>query len=398
MKSNFEDGVLTIALEGRIDTNNAGEVQNQIDAALAENPTDDVIINLERLDYISSAGLRVMLKVRKAKPNVKIVDVQPSVYEIFETTGFTEMMNVKKGYRQVNLDGCEIIGQGSNGIVYRQDEEIVVKVYKAHNELADIERERELARTAFIKGIPTAISFDIVKYNGHLASVFELLNAKSISKRILADNSEENLDKNAEIFVDVLKTINESVDDGHVMPSHKETALMWTEYLKDDLPAASYEKLHKMVEAIPESDHIIHGDYHTNNVLIQEDGEPVLIDMDTLSHGDPIFEWGSIYNAYLGFSALDPSIVKQFLKIDFETAQRFYTKVVLKYWNTEDEDVIEQRCMKAKLMGDIRLLRRTLKRMGDTEEGKALANHYRNEILNLLEEVDDFNLGTPNAK
>jgi len=396
MRSEFENGLLTIYAEGRIDTNDAKEVQTKLDSFLAENPTDDVIVNLEELDYISSAGLRVMLKLRKAKPKLKIVEVQPAVYEVFETTGFTEMMDVSKGYRQVNLDGCEIIGEGSNGIVYRQDEETVVKVYKEHNSLADIERERELARTAFIKGIPTAISFDIVKYNGHLASVFELLNAKSISKRILADNSDENLDKYADIFVEVLKTIHASVDDGHVMPDHKATALKWAEYLKDDLPKDKYDKLYRMLEAIPESDHILHGDYHTNNVLIQEDGEPVLIDMDTLSHGDPIFEWGSIYNAYLGFSALDHGIVKKFLKIDFETAQRFYTKVVEKYWNTQDEEELTLKCEKAMLMGNVRLLRRTLKRMGDTEEGKQLADHYRKEIIGLLDVVDDFNLGTPN--
>ncbi len=393
MQTNYDNGILTISPEGRIDTNNANDIQNALDSILSGYPSDDVIMNFEAVDYISSAGLRIMLKLRRAKPGLKIVDVQPVVYEVFETTGFTEMMNVVKGYRQVNLDNCEIIGEGSNGIVYRQDSETVVKVYKDHNSLADIKRERELARTALIKGIPTAISFDIVKYKGQLASVFELLNAKSISKKLMADSSDENIDRYAQVFVDVLNTIHASVDDGHVTPDQKETALGWVEYIKDSLPEDKYEKLHRMMQDIPESDHILHGDYHTNNVLIQEDGEPVLIDMDTLSHGDPIFEWGSIYNAYLGFSATDHSIVESFLKIDYDTAQRFYTRVVEKYWNNADDKVIEDACMKAMLMGDIRLLRRTLKRMGDTEEGRALAEHYRSEILMLLDEVDDFRLG-----
>jgi len=389
MKTSFENDVLSISYDGRIDTNNAAEIQESLESALNEYPTENVIIDLENLNYISSAGLRVMLKARKLKPKLKIINVQPAVYDVFETTGFTEMMDIEKGFRQVNLDGCEIIGEGSNGVVYRQDPETIVKVYKAHNVLADIERERELARTAFIKGIPTAMSFDIVKYNGQLAAVFELLNAVSISKLIARDNSDANIDKYAQVFVDVLKTIHNSVDDGNVMPDHKVVGLKWAEYLKDTLPQPQYDKLVRMINEVPDSNHILHGDYHTNNVLMQGD-EPVLIDMDTLSHGDPIFEFASIYNAYLGFSALNHSNIEKFLKIDYETGTKFYNKALEKYFGTTDPALLDSIKKKAKLVGTARLLRRTIKRNGDTEEGKREAEHYKKELISLLDEVDDL--------
>lgn len=392
MKNSFENNILTVSPEGRIDSNNAADVEKEIFEILGNNETDNVVIDLEKLDYISSAGLRVMLKIRKAKPMMKIINVQPSVYEVFETTGFTEMMNIEKGYRQLNVEGCEKLGEGSNGVVYRLNPEIIVKIYKKHNTLADIERERTLARTAFIKGIPTAIAFDIVKVDGKLGSVFELLNATSISKLLAEDSSDENIDKYAQIFVDLLHTIHDSTDDANIMTDHREVGIGWIDYLKDYLPEDKWTKLKAMMEAIPEDDHILHGDFHTNNVLMQND-EPILIDMDTLSHGKPIFEFASIYNAYLGFSALNHDNIKDFLKIDYETGEKFYWKTLEKYFGTTDEAKLMDVHQKSMLMGYVRLLRRQIKRGGfeDPESVKKI-EFYKSQVLDLLDKVDDFEI------
>ena len=143
-----------------------------------------VVLDAEKLEYISSAGLRVILRLRKQEPELAIVNASPEVYEIFEMTGFTEMMPVSRAYRRVSVDGCEVIGQGANGKVYRLDPETIIKVYLNPNSLPDIHRERELARKAFVLGIPTAIPYDVVKVGDGYGSVFELLNAKSFGSLI----------------------------------------------------------------------------------------------------------------------------------------------------------------------------------------------------------------------
>lgn len=56
-------------------------------------------MDAEKLDYISSAGLRVILRLRKNEAGLRIIHAQSSVYEILEMTGFTEMMPVEKAYR-----------------------------------------------------------------------------------------------------------------------------------------------------------------------------------------------------------------------------------------------------------------------------------------------------------
>ena len=51
------------------------------------------------MEYISSAGLRIILRLIKSKRSVKMINVSPEVYEVFEVTGFTEMMTVEKAFR-----------------------------------------------------------------------------------------------------------------------------------------------------------------------------------------------------------------------------------------------------------------------------------------------------------
>ena len=67
------------------------------------------------------------------------------------------MTEVRKAYRVISVEGCELLGQGANGRVYRIDPDTIVKIYLNPDSLPEIQRERELARLAFVAGVPTAI-------------------------------------------------------------------------------------------------------------------------------------------------------------------------------------------------------------------------------------------------
>ena len=84
-------------------------------------------------------------------------------------------------FREISLEGAEKIGEGAHGEVYRIDEETIAKVYRDSEPLEKIRKEKELSKWAFVKGIPTAISYDIVRVGDRYGVVYELLNAKSAS-------------------------------------------------------------------------------------------------------------------------------------------------------------------------------------------------------------------------
>ena len=362
--------ILYIAVEGRVDAFNASEAEEKIFHIKKSNPEKHVVVDADKLEYISSAGLRVILRLRKEEPKLAIINVAPDVYEVFDMTGFTDMVTVEKAYRRMSVDGCEFIAKGANGAVYRYDAETIVKTYFAKDALPEIKQERENARRAFVLGINTAIPYGIVRVGDGYGTVTELLNATSVTKLIRKDP--EDLSLAAKYYVDMLKSIHAiEVADGEV-PDMKETALDWADFVSAHLPEEQAKKLRALIEAVPKKNTLMHGDYHTNNIMVQ-DGEPLLIDMDTLCMGHPVFELGSMFNAFVGYSELDHQETMDFFGYSFETAGKFWNMALKLYLGTEDEAVCRSVEEKAMVIGYTRMLRRALRRPDEAESPAKIA-------------------------
>ncbi len=387
MRYELENGTLELFLEGRIDSNNAEEVAKDINDTIADNEYSALVLNAEALDYISSAGLRIVLRLRKANPSLKITNASTDVYEIFDMTGFTEMMTIEKAYKNISIEGCEVIGEGANGKVYRIDPDTIVKVY-TEGDFSDIQRERDLAKKAFVLGINTAISYDIAKIGDHYGTVFELLNAKSLAACIM--NDKEHIDHYIDMYVDLLKKIHSTeVKDGS-FPKMKDLALKWVAVAKTYVDKEVGEKLEKLFEDIPDDDHMLHGDYHLKNVMVQN-GEALLIDMDTLSVGNPVFEFGSVFNAYIGFHALNMNNAGKFLGITPDTSLEVWDKTLQKYFGTKDKKILDIYADKAKIVGYVRLLQRAARRtLHYGEDHTVEIEFYKQELTKLVNVVDSL--------
>ncbi|MBR0134641.1 MAG: ATP-binding protein [Clostridia bacterium] len=393
MADNVHLKTLTLPLSGRIDSNNANTAESELRSALSGRRLEELILDASELRYISSAGLRVLLRIKKDVPELTIINAAPEVYEILEMTGFTEIMTIEKAYRAVSVEGCEQIGRGANGSVYRIGDDNVVKVYSDPEALDEIRSEREKARLALVLGLPTAISYEVVKVGESYGSVFELLNARSFSS-ILA-NEPERFGWCVKEFSGLLKKIHSVVVPEGKLPDIKQTVLEWAEQTASMLPAAEGEKLLALIRAVPERPNMIHGDYHTKNIMLQND-EVLLIDMDTLSVGDPVFEWGQIFNSFIGFHEVYPDGIKAFQGFDAETGERFFRAALASYLGTECEHKLKEVTDKARIIGYPRLISR-LKRhnMLDTERGAAEAERWIGELLELLSSAKTLTF-TPN--
>ena len=384
-----ENGKLVIVLSGKINSSNASAVENELRELCREHPCDSVELDCDRLEYCTSAGLRVILRLKQNVDDTVLTNVNADLYNIFEMTGFTEMMEVHKAYRVISVEDCEVIGQGANGKVYRIDPDTIVKVYLNPDALPEIHRGRELARLAFVAGVPTAIPYDVVRIEGGgYGSVFELLNATSYAKLLI--QGKKTLDEVAEMSIQLLKLIHSKQVRSEILPDMKAVALDWARFLKDYLPAEQFEKLYALIDAVPEDAHLMHGDYHIKNVMLQN-GESLLIDMDTLCHGHPIFELASIYNAYVGFGLVDPEVLTAFLGIPAETCAAFWRRSLELYLDTADEDRLNEVEAKAKIIGLTRLMRREIRRDGlSREDGRKLIEACRSALAELLPGTDSL--------
>ena len=107
---------MEIKLSGRIDTTNVNEIENKIIEEVKDYK-GEIILDAEELEYISSAGLRMILKLKKMNDKTKVINCSLEIYGIFEMTGFSDMMEISKSLRKISVEGCEKIGDGIYGAV-----------------------------------------------------------------------------------------------------------------------------------------------------------------------------------------------------------------------------------------------------------------------------------------
>ena len=93
---NLDDTKLTVYLEGRLDTTTAPQLEESMKESI--NGVTELVMDFEKLEYISSAGLRVLLscqKIMSKQGNMKVIHVSDLIKEIFEVTGFIDILTIE---------------------------------------------------------------------------------------------------------------------------------------------------------------------------------------------------------------------------------------------------------------------------------------------------------------
>lgn len=96
IEKNINGGAAVLEIAGRLDTTTAPQLEAVIDADLSG--AESLVLDMKALEYISSAGLRVILKAQKmmnAKGSMKLINVNETIMEVFEITGFTDILTIE---------------------------------------------------------------------------------------------------------------------------------------------------------------------------------------------------------------------------------------------------------------------------------------------------------------
>lgn len=299
-------------------------------------------------------------------------------------------------YKEVSVEGCKLIGWGAKGSVYRYNDEMIVKVFNTNNTYADVEREVALSRKAFILGIPTAISFGIVSVvnkgnpsgGDQYGAMYELLDSETVSEYII--RNPKRVEAYAIMMADLARTIHSiSVTENDGFPGVKGRLLGYINggiAIEDEFLA---EKCRELVEALPEADTLVHGDFHTGNVFLLG-GQPLLIDMDRIATGHPIAEIGDLYYYYVVLGEEDPLVVENFMGFSYETARQFFDFFLKHYLDTDDEEMLFDVTRKASLLCYIRMVNKIHKKRDLSENDRSDIERCMEKIEVLLEKVDSL--------
>ena len=346
MKTNFsEDQILTIYLEGDIDSATAAQAEAQIMESYHAHEAKEVMLDAEGLRYISSSGLRVLLKLRKMEQNLKLINASSEVYDILDMTGFTDLFPISRAYRRIRLEDCTLLGAGGHGKVFRLNDDTIVKLFYAGDPIEDIEREKDYAKKAFVMGIPTAIPFDIVKCDEQYGLVFELVDADIVSNYLNAHP--DHLEDIAKKYAQTMKQLHTTHIAKGALGSTKELYRNRIEGLRAYMTDDEVETLLRINEAIPESDTVVHGDYHPKNIMIQN-GELILIDMADLTTGHPLYDLGSMA---LSHQIPSDGRLEQITGMKAEMVRKLWQLFLANYLGTDDPRAIEMFAKKISVVG-----------------------------------------------
>ena len=260
--------------------------------------------------------------------------------------------NTGSRLREISIEGAPLIGEGAHSKVYRIAEDTIVKVYRPFVSLDEIQKEKELSRWALIKGLPTAISFDIVRVGDNYGVVYELLNAKASVDYI--KESEQNFENYVRKSVELMNRIHGIEVTVGELPDMKTKHLRMAQNCSEELSAEQFERLMDLIQKVPDSHTLLHGDYHLNNLMVVDD-ELMLIDMETLCVGDPIFELATIYNSYCQFPSIS-EMALTFLGIDDKTAKGLWKGTLDYSLGDVNESVRRDVTNRAQILGCVRII------------------------------------------
>ena len=323
-----QDGALSVAeVTGSISSANAHEFE----AGMAGEPSGagGMIVDAAGLEYISSAGLRVLLGAKKRcrGKTFRIVNVNDEVMNVFDVTGFSEIMDISRAVRQLSVEGCERIGAGACGEVFRLDDETIIKLYYPRVKKEEIEQEKSLAKKAFVMGVPTAISYDIVECGGRTGVVYELIKSKTIGELIRGD--EAHLEEYVDMYAAVCRQIHGIEAEPGQLPSFRDIN-------RADIPNVTgiteeeRAYLHRFLDLVPDRMNCLHGDLNINNIMVQN-GECCLIDMGEFSTGTPMFDLSRILFS-MEFAGAPAGEYNGFYKLPQNTVARILHLFLEKYF------------------------------------------------------------------
>lgn len=342
-------GKVTLTLVGRLDTVAAQELNAELQPLLAKQDSiESLVVDAEGLEYISSSGLRILLTLTKQYKDFRIISVQPAVYDVLNMTGFTKIMNVERALRNLSVDGCEIIGIGGVGTVYRLDDDTIIKVFREGTTIEEVRGEINMSKEAFVMGMPTAISFDVVKVGGQYGLVYELLDADTLSACIKREP--ERIDEFARRYAELFRQLHQiEVPASSSVPCAMENERKQVMHIRRYFPQESIDLLMQILDAIPNGRSLLHLDLQTKNAMVQN-GELMLIDMGEVGYGHPLLDLGHAYSAMVTLVGDYEKIIGMPKALGVE----LWNRAIGYYLEGLPADVVEQRKRQIEVVSCVR--------------------------------------------
>lgn len=199
-----------------------------------------------------------------------------------------ERKKISEGNMKYSMSKLKELSRGATGIVYEVNDREVIKVYPENYDVEKITEEFYKNKIIYDAGIKCPAPYEIVYVGDCLGILMEKINGCSLTKRI--SSNPHDTEKLMKKMTDILKEIHLIDATGLDIKSLKDRYIHSLYVCKNYYSDEEFNKLIELVNSIPDTNSLLHGDFHTGNIILNDNNELVLIDFLELSYGHPIFD------------------------------------------------------------------------------------------------------------
>ncbi len=328
---------ITLKPRGKITSENVGEWKQTFLSQIGGAQKPDLMVDMSEVYYISSAGLRLMMTLREMASGIHLKNVSPDVYDVFSVTGLTEILDVRRLYKDISCRGLKVLGKGATATVYRLNDEQIVKVYNKDVSEEDLLLEQDKTRKALLAGVPTMLSFETVIADESLGAIYEAFNFETLLSvyKAASDEKRKELTKQYARMICKMCSIKVNPED---FQSFKHLTRERLEKVRERLDEKTFAVFEEMIGYIPDNRDFIHGDCHMGNLMMDPEGNLMVIDLGISGYGNPVFALSGVAR-YKVFAELitDEEAFKNKAELSIAEGEELYHRFIAAYCDGQDE-------------------------------------------------------------
>ena len=279
-----------------IDSSNITKFDSKLRNFLAGKKKFNITFDMDDVDYASSTILRRMVMIKNGGNNVKIVNANRKLYDIFAVVGLDKMIEI--GTKKLNISTKKLkqFATGGNGKIYNFTRDEILKIYFDFQSEEKIIHGMENAKMAFNKGLPVVIPYASVQTDQGVGVIYERVGGKSLADAM--HNNKKFFDKGAIAMTQLCKRLATThFEETDKMTYVKDGYVNGLDPIKKFLPKRLVDAYNIAIEVMPNTNTAVHGDFQGRNILL-DGSELLLIDLDDFGLGHPIWDVASAYTAY----------------------------------------------------------------------------------------------------
>lgn len=233
-----------------------------------------------------------------------------------------------------------------------------------------------IAKQAFVKGVPTEISFQLCEAENRPGLMYELVDAKTLLSTLV--NNPDDMDKYIKEYVELVKKMHEYDDEGiNGIYNKKEVFTFESSVVLKYLPDDCKSKLENIKDIIPDSNMLVHGDPHPANIMLTNRGM-IFIDLSDMGIGDEKFDLMYLYRTLILFNQLPDSSYA----LDYEHSEKLWNSFIEEYYKDKDKAYIEKELKIIRILALNSICCRFLLKDPNMEKTQLMLNQLIEELRN----------------